>query len=163
MKKNYGSICCCKNHEWAESQSCPELPIATVNVASNVGMWRAALEERNNLHENTQNGYVALVGVIRVLPYQYILLTSEKPFSGWGWIPPRWRWLCGACSTEWGSFPRQGWQQHSPIPAHAHPTDAHPAAQCQSHNELRGTSVCALVATVCIIYSLLIAKLRQKQ
>lgn len=126
---------------------------------TSAGVWRAAVEEGDNLHDNVEYCiYIALVDVTPVLHYQCISLISNKPFSEWSGSHPV-AVLHGACTTECCSFTCKGWQQHSPI----HPwhyVSVCPAAQYPIMTSCRGQAV-VLQWPECI-YNLFIVKLRQK-
>lgn len=108
MKKNDGSICCCKNYQRAKSQSRPEPPIATINVAA-VQACGELLWRRETICMIAQITEYWSGDVICVLPYRRNLSLN-------GMNPSLWQWVCGACSPGWCSFIHmQGWRQHSPI------------------------------------------------
>lgn len=130
MKKNYGSICCCKNFEWAESQSRPDLPIARVNVAAmqECGelLWRG-----ETICRITWNMGVLHWWMISVRCISNIFSWNQRnPFLD-GVNPTLWQWLHGGCIAECCSLTCKGWQQHSPIPATA------PACALQLHTRAR--------------------------
>lgn len=142
MKKNYSSICCCKNFEWAESQPRPELPVVRVNVApmQECGelLWR-----RETICMITRN-----TGVLH--RWMTLVRFTINVFS-WNQRNPS---LNAVNPTLWQCLHHrillihmQGLAAAQPHPCHW--TSVCPAAQHPSKNELQGTARCALVARVC--------------
>lgn len=166
MKKNDGSICCCKKPPMSWEPIMSWTPNCHNKCGSNAGMRRGVEEEGSNLHDDWEHKSIALGDVSPVLPYQiyplintssyqYILLPSKQaPLSGSGSHP--WQWLCAACITGC-AHSHEGWRQHS-CPWHC--VSSVLQLSSPARPSCRGLAF-VLLWPECI-HSLLVLKLRQE-